>query len=477
MMNCAQSFYFVSAIALVSSAHVYGQKGDKMNVLFIIADDMRPELGCYGIEDIITPHVDRLAEQATVFQNAYCNIPVSGASRASMFTGMYPRYPNRFTAFDASAEKDCPEALSLPECFKRNGYYVVSNGKVFHNITDHAGSWSEAPWRVHPDGYGKDWAEYNKWELWQNGESSRYIHPKTLRGPFCESADVSDTTYIDGRVARKTIADLRRLKDRKEPFFLACGFWKPHLPFNAPKKYWDLYQREQIQLAQNPYRPKALPRQVTSSGEIRGYGKITTTKDEDFQREAKHGYYACVSYIDAQIGLILDELDRLKLTENTIVVILGDHGWHLGEHGFWGKHNLMNHATRAPLIVRVPHCKGGKAEGVVEFVDIYPTLCELCGMSVPDSQLQGKSFVPILQDSGKRTKEYAFVQWKDGYNIVSEKYSSTIWLRGDSVVARMMFDRQSDAAENENKASTESLCKEFEKQEVQIKMKKLRLEK
>ena len=176
-MSSIQSFYFVGVITLVSSAHVYGQKKDKMNVLFIIADDMRPELGCYGIEDIVTPHIDRLAEQATVFQNAYCNIPVSGASRASLFTGVYPCYPERFTAFDANAEKDCPKALSLPECFKKNGYYVISNGKVFHNITDHARSWSEYPWRVYPDGYGKDWAEYNKWELWQNEESSRYIHP------------------------------------------------------------------------------------------------------------------------------------------------------------------------------------------------------------------------------------------------------------------------------------------------------------
>lgn len=475
-MNCTQSFAFVSMLALASSYHVYGQKHDKMNVLFIIADDMRPELGCYGVEGIVTPHVDRLAKQATVFLNAYSNIPVSGASRASLFTGMYPRYPNRFIAFDASAEKDCPEALSLPECFKRDGYYVVSNGKVFHNIKDHVGSWSEAPWRVHPDGYGKDWAEYNKWELWQNEESSRYTHPKTLRGPFCELADVSDTAYVDGRVAQKTIADLRRLKEKKQPFFLACGFWKPHLPFNAPKKYWNLYQRDKIQLARNPYRSKALPKQVSSSGEIRGYGKFTAIKDVAFQREAKHGYYACVSYIDAQIGLILDELDRLGLAENTIVVILGDHGWHLGEHGFWGKHNLMNHATRTPLIVRVPHHKGGQAEGLVEFVDVYPTLCELCGVPVPDDQLQGKSFVPILQDSRERTKEYAFIQWKGGYNIVSEQYSSTIWLKGDTTVGRMIFDRQSDVGENKNKAGYKSLSEEMKKQEALIKTKKLQLE-
>ena len=181
---------------------------------------------------------------------------------------------------------------------------------------------------------------------------------------------------------------------------------------------------------------------------------------EAFQREAKHGYYACVSYIDAQIGLVLDELERLGLAESTIVVILGDHGWHLGEHGFWGKHNLMNHATRAPLIVRVPHCKGGKAGGVVEFVDIYPTLCELCKVPVPEGQLQGKSFVPILQDSEKRIKEYAFVQWQ-----------------GDSVVGRMVFDRQSDVAENENKVGSVSLSEEIKELETQIRIKKLQLEK
>ena len=258
--------------------------------------------------------------------NAYCNIPVSGASRASLLTGVYPSYPSRFVDFDAWADKDCPEAISLPECFKRNGYYVVSNGKVFHNIADNADSWSEAPWRVHPDGYGKDWAEYNKWELWKDDSSARYIHPKTRRGPFCEAADVSDTTYIDGRVAQKTIADLRRLKNMGQPFFLACGFWRPHLPFNAPKRYWALYSRNEIKLADNPFRPEGLPRQVKSSTEIRGYGKFTTTKTEEFQREAKHGYYACVSYIDAQIGLILDELKRVDLAKNTIVVILGDHG-------------------------------------------------------------------------------------------------------------------------------------------------------
>lgn len=453
------------SIAAFCLPAVCAQAQQRMNVLFIIADDLRPELGCYGVTEVITPHVDKLASGATVFQNAYCNIPVSGASRASLLTGMYPHYPSRFTAFDASADKDCPQAVALPQCFRNNGYYAISNGKVFHNIADNADSWSEHPWRLHPDGYGKDWAEYNKWELWQNGESKHSIHPKTGRGPFCESADVPDTAYDDGRVAQQTIADLRRLKEKKEPFFLACGFWKPHLPFNAPKKYWDLYERDKISLAANPYRSKGLPKQVTTSTEIRGYGNVQNLKEECFQREAKHGYYACVSYVDAQIGLILDELEQLGLAKNTIVVLLGDHGWHLGEHGFWGKHNLMNHATRAPLLVKVPGCKGGSAKGVVEFVDIYPTLCELCGVDAPGKQLQGESFVPILRDPNKKTKEHAFIQWGKGMNIVSENYSAALWMQGDSVTGRMLFDRRTDAAENTNiveEKSVKQLLKELE---------------
>lgn len=455
MMKLARisSLGFVTLCLPAVCAHAQ----QRMNVLFIIADDMRPELGCYGVTEVITPHIDKLASGATLFQNAYCNIPVSGASRASLLTGMYPRYPSRFTAFDASADKDCPQAITLPQCFRNSGYYALSNGKVFHNIIDNANSWSEYPWRLHPDGYGKDWAEYNKWEIWQNDASARYIHPKTKRGPFCESADVADTAYDDGQVAQKMIADLRRLKKKKEPFFLACGFWKPHLPFNAPKKYWDLYQRDEVKLAANQYRPKNLPRQVTTSNEIKGYAKLTNLKEEGFQREAKHGYYACVSFIDAQIGLILDELERLNLADNTIVVLLGDHGWHLGEHGFWGKHNLMSHATRAPLLVKVPGCKGGSAKGVVEFVDIYPTLCELCGVDAPEKQLQGESFAPLLRHPERKGKEYAFIQWGKGMNIVSENYSAALWMQGDSVIGRMLFDRRTDVAENTNVVEEESV--------------------
>ncbi len=422
------------------------------NVLLLIADDLRPELGCYGVSQIRTPNIDRLAAGGVLFENAYCNVPVSGASRASLLTGVYPRYPDRFVAFDAWASRDAPDAIPVSQWFTDHGYHTVSNGKVFHNLRDHDSTWSEYPWRVHPEGYGKDWAEYNKWEVWMNDASGRTIHPKTMRGPFCEAAEVPDSAYDDGKGALKTVADLERLRNTGQPFFLACGFWRPHLPFNAPKKYWDLYRRENIPLADNRFRPEGLPKQVQGSREIFAYARVKDTDDEAFQREAKHGYYASVSYVDTQVGLILNALDSLGLADNTIVVLLGDHGWHLGEHTFWGKHNLMDRATRVPLIVRVPGIKPGKVRYTAEFVDLYPTLCELCGLDEPHGQLDGRSLVPSLHGNRKTTGKHAYIQWEGGDNAVNERYNYAEWPERDGN-ARMLFDHKTDPQENRNRAS------------------------
>lgn len=423
------------------------------NVLLLIADDLRPELGCYGVREIKTPNIDRLAASGALFRNAYCNVPVSGASRASLLTGVYPRYPDRFTAFDAWACNDAPEAVPVSRWFTDHGYHTVSNGKIFHNIQDHADSWSEYPWRVHPQGYGKDWAEYNKWELWMNDASGRTIDPKTMRGPFCEAAEVPDSAYDDGKGALRTVADLKRLREAGKPFFLACGFWRPHLPFNAPKKYWDMYRREDIPLAENRFRPEGLPPQVQGSREIFAYARVNDTDDEAFQREAKHGYYASVSYVDAQVGLILDALDSLGLAGNTVVVLLGDHGWHLGEHTFWGKHNLMDRATRVPLIVRAPGMKNGVVRRVVEFVDLYPTLCELCGLDGPEGQLDGTSLVPLLRNPRKALKEHVYVQWEGGDNAVDVRYNYAEWPKRGGTKDRMLFDHRKDPQENRNRAA------------------------
>lgn len=424
----------------------------RMNVLFLMADDMRPELGCYGVEAVKTPNIDRLAKSGVVFQNAYCNIPVSGASRASLLTGVYPHYPDRFVHYSARAAQDCPEAIPLSEWFTSHDYYTVSNGKVFHHIDDHADSWSESPYRTFPEGYDVYWAEYNRWELWQNETSARSIHPRTKRGPFCEWADVPDTAYDDGKLALKTISDLKRLKQQAKPFFLACGFWKPHLPFNAPKKYWDLYDRTTIPQPSNRFRPEGLPAQVSNSKEIYAYARTTTPEDIYFQQEAKHGYYACLSYVDAQIGKVLDALDELGLADHTIVVLLGDHGWHLGEHNFLGKHNLMDRATHVPLIVRVPGLEHGKTQAMVEFVDLYPTLCELCGLPYPENQLDGTSFLPVLKDLKRQTKQAVYIQWEGGENVVDERYNYAEWKRKGQIVDRMLFDHRKDPEENANRA-------------------------
>ena len=462
--------FFCGTACCISSILRAQQDASQMNVLFIMADDMRPELGCYGVDVVKTPNMDRLAASGVLFQNAYCNIPVSGASRASLLTGVYPHYPDRFISFSAYASKDCPEAIPISGWFTRNGYHTISDGKVFHHISDHADSWSEPPYRNHPDGYDVYWAEYNKWELWMNSESGKTVNPKTMRGPFCESADVPDTAYDDGKLANRAIRDLKRMKEAGKPFFLACGFWKPHLPFNAPKKY--LYKREEIPLATNRFRPEGLPEQVRNSSEIYAYARVADTSDIDFQREVKHGYYACLSYVDAQIGKVLDALDELGLANNTIVVLLGDHGWHLGEHNFLGKHNLMDRSTHVPLIVRVPGLKKGKTKSMVEFVDLYPTLCELCHLPIPKNQLDGTSFVPILTNLKAKIKDQVYIQWEGGDNAVSNRYNYAEWKQKEKIHSRMLFDHHIDPEENKNRVNERKYRSEINKLSSFLKAKK-----
>ena len=463
--------------AAAFSPSVLGAK-ELPNIIYIVTDQQTASaMSCMGNTDVQTPNMDRLAASGVLFQNAYCNIPVSGASRASLLTGVYPHYPDRFISFSAYASKDCPEAIPISGWFTRNGYHTISDGKVFHHISDHADSWSEPPYRNHPNGYDVYWAEYNKWELWMNSESGKTINPKTMRGPFCESADVPDTAYDDGKLANRAIRDLKRMKEAGKPFFLACGFWKPHLPFNAPKKYWDLYKREEIPLATNRFRPEGLPEQVRNSSEIYAYARVADTSDIDFQREVKHGYYACMSYVDAQIGKVLDALDELGLSDNTIVVLLGDHGWNLGEHDFIGKHNLMNTSTHVPLIVRVPGMKKGKTKSMVEFVDLYPTLCELCKLPVPAEQLSGQSFAGVFKNLKAKTKGEVYIQWEGGDNAVDRRYSYAEWMKGDVKKASMLFDHRIDGKENKNRVDEKKYKNKVESLSSFIRIKKSSLKK
>ena len=447
--------------ALLSASCLYlssMQAQERKNVLFIVVDDLRPELGCYGSEAVITPNIDRLASESVVFQRAYCNVPVSGASRSSLLTGAYPDISKgRFVDAETWSQKDLPGVVTLPQAFKNAGYYTMSVGKVFHHFMDRTDSWSENPWIVSPA--SGDWALYNKWNVWKNEIPENELHPKSHRGPYCEGADAPESCYEDNMIANKAVAELGRLKDKDQPFFLAVGFRKPHLPFIAPKKYWDLYKREEIKIADNRYRSENLPEQVQSSREIFQYTHVDNTSDVNFHREARHAYYACVSFIDAQVGIVLDELKRLGLDENTIVVLFGDHGWHLGEHDFWGKHTLFNQATHAPFMVSCPGGARGNSQSIVEFVDIYPSLCEACHVSKPN-HLQGRSFLPILKNPKKKHRDYAFIQWGKGVNLVTPDYSYAQWYdKSQNIVGEMLFDHRNDPQENKNVAGSKKYQK------------------
>ncbi|MEX0792058.1 MAG: sulfatase, partial [Pirellulaceae bacterium] len=302
---------------------------EKPNVLFIAVDDLRPELNCYGKSHIHSPNIDRLAAQGTLFERAYCMVPTCGASRASLMTGIRPA-PNRFVGYLARADKDAPGMTTLNTHFKNAGYRTLSQGKIFHNPADNAKGWSQPAWRPQQGSLA--------YQLDASRKAQKENTQGRGRGPAYESAAAPDEDYADGQIALQAIDQLRELKERDEPFFLAVGFFKPHLPFVCPQKYWDLYDADQIELPETYHRPQNAPgAAIHTSGELRSYAGIPAKGpvSDETAKQMIHGYYACVSFIDAQVGKILNELEQLGLAEDTIVVFWGDHGWSLGEHTLW----------------------------------------------------------------------------------------------------------------------------------------------
>lgn len=419
----------------------------KTNVLFIAVDDLRPELGCYGAGHIHSPNIDKLAATGTLFLNAYCNVPVCGASRASLLTGLRPTL-TRFKTYLSRSDEEAPEAITLPGLFKANGYTTISNGKVFHNANDSKDDWDEV-WRIGnitPRDYITE-------------ENIRLDTTANLRGYPFERTPATDTAYKDGKMTEKAIADLKRLKENGRPFFLAVGYLKPHLPFNAPQKYWDLYPEESIQLPDNRFQPTDVPAQALHNfGELRHYAGVPKTGlvSDSLARTLIHGYYACVSYTDALIGKLLDALAELDLDKNTIVILWGDHGWNLYEHGLWCKHCNYRTSLKAPIILRTPgQPEAYRRDEMVEFVDIYPTLAELCGLPAP-GHLQGNSLVPLISDDKVEWKDRVESVWQNGFTYTSRTHAYTEWrTENDSIVARMLFDHVTDPGENVNIAGKE----------------------
>ncbi len=436
----------------------------RLNVLFIAVDDLRPEFGAYGSTQIHSPNLDRLARSGMTFDRAYCQQAVCSPSRSSLLTGARPdttRVWDLVTHFRTAM----PDVVTLPQHFKDNGYFVQGMGKLYHGGYNDPQSWS-VPWGTPKT---VTYALPENQERLKNSQQLRRqgASEEGARGPAFEAADVPDNTFQDGAVADLAVSTLRDLSKRDQPFWLGVGFIKPHLPFVAPKKYWDLYDPKKIALASNPFRAKDSPEfAVLPGGELRNYRDIPQGPiPDDLARQLKHGYYAAISYTDAQIGRLLDELDRLQLREKTIIVLWGDHGWKLGEHGAWCKHSNVENDTHAPLIISAPGMKtsGKHSSSLVEFVDIYPTLAELAGLSLP-AHLEGVSLVPVLRDPKRSVKTAAFSQYPRpnkgerlmGYSMRTDRYRFTRWmLRSDltKVVAVELYDHRSDPQENTNIAS------------------------
>lgn len=443
----------------------------KPNVLLICVDDLKPLLGCYGDAQVKSPTIDRLAARAVRFDRAYCNQAVCSPSRNALLTG---RRPQTLGIYDLATNfrKAAPDAITLPQFFKQNGWRTEAMGKIFHvghgNHEDDA-SWTVPHWSPRNGQPGGGYALPENRPSQQTREEARFanakLDPSTLpKGAPTECADVPDSTYADGMIADEAIARLRAAKDKPEqPFFIAVGFIRPHLPFVAPKKYWDLYQRDQFHPHPIQSPPEGAPSFAPQfGGELRQYSDIPDTGplDAEKQKLLIHGYHASVSYMDAQLGRVLDTFDALGLASNTIVVLWGDHGWHLGDHGMWCKHTNYEQAGRIPFMVLVPGLKPGVAgHTMVESVDLYPTLCELAGLPAP-KELDGISFAPALRDPSVQVDNVAIHVYPRGERlgraVRTERYRLVEWKKpGDPAESAILelYDYEKDPDETRNIAA------------------------
>lgn len=444
-------FTFVFSFLFVCLLSADSQKTP--HILFIAVDDLRPELNCYGAERSISPNIDRLAAMGTLYENAYVQVPVCGASRASLMAGMYPtekRFTWYGTRFDRPTSnqwgKSCtgaPNIPDIPEWFKENGYKTFSMGKIYHYANDNEQAWD----LIDRVGY------FKAYQLPENQGKS----------PAYESAPVEYNAYPTGIMTDKIIQQMRDAKDSDQPHFFTAGFSKPHLPFVAPKKYWDLYDAEDLTLPSNyTFFPKDAPSSANSEwGELRNmYDDIPSDGPVSDAMALKliHGYLACVSYTDDMIGKLLDELESLEMLDDTIVILWGDHGFQLGDHTLWCKHTLFETSMHAPLIISAPgYGSGQRVNSLVEMVDIYPTLCELAGLELP-THLQGKSLVPTMEDPNTTHKKAIYGRYHAGETVRTERFQYSEWSNGD----KMLYDHKKDPNEDINVVANPKYAKVVE---------------
>jgi uncharacterized sulfatase len=417
-----------------------------LNVLFIAVDDMNNDLGCYGQPLVQSPNIDRLARRGVKFDRAYCQFPLCSPSRSSLMTGLRPSTTRVFN-LQYHFRTGLPDVVTLPQLFKNHGYYAARVGKIYHygNPNDIGTSGLDDPpsWDhvVNPAGRDKTVLE---------NDIINYTPKRGLGSAMCFLADKQgrDEEHTDGKVALEGIKLIEEHKDK--PFFLAVGFYKPHTPYVAPSKYFEPYPMDRIQLPEvGAAPPKDVPRPALGSTQPWPYFGVT----RDQARECKQAYYAAISFVDAQIGKVLDAVDRHQLWDNTVVVFWSDHGYHLGEHGLWMKQSLFEESARVPLIIVAPGAKGnGKVcPRAVEFVDLYPTLADLAGLTPPKG-LEGVSLRPLLDDPEKARDRPAFTQVQrgsfPGYSVRTERWRYTEW--DDGKQGAQLYDHDADPHELHN---------------------------
>ena len=456
-------FSFVFCLVLFGSGLVSAneerKQGPHKNVLIVFVDDLRPELGCYGVDLIKSPSIDQLASEGVLFERAYCQQALCAPSRISMMAGQYPDHTGICDLF-TPLRKVNKTALTLPQYFKQRGFVTASFGKVYHHLRDDKENWSEIP--VPPEAKYADPATLQAIETRVKEAQNQKLGIDEIRsaakGPATENYETADEGYRDGVVAQQAIESLQ--KNKGKPFFMCVGFAKPHLPFAAPKRYWDLYQRDQFAVPSRT-RPSDAPNLAfTIWGELRGYRGIPQEGElsDEMTRKLRHGYAASVSFADAQVGKVMAELDRLGLREDTIVILWGDHGYKLGDYGAWCKHTNFELDARVPLIVSAPgQSHGRRSKALVEVVDIFPTVASMSGGRIPES-CDGKSLEPLLKNPQADFKPFALTQYQRGstmgYSMRNDRYRYTEWIQAGTkrVVARELYDHRDTNTPDRNLA-------------------------
>lgn len=486
-------FYPFVMLALLTAIGCSGpNEKQKPNILFISIDDLRPSLGVYDDPVAVTPNIDRLAGEGMTFRRTFTQVAVCAPSRASLMTGIRPDSTRVWHLGDKFRDIN-PNTVTMPQYFSKFGYHTVNLGKIFHNYMPDSVSWDEPDLR--PVRYvRKDWLKRDGETFYISKEvnESQAIKRDSLlklrpvryadgwnTGPAWEKADVHDTMYYDGAQTKLAIETLTRLSKKDQPFYMGLGYFRPHLPFAVPKKYWDLYDPNEIPLAANPEIPEGAPlHTMNSMYELRHYdgfnhiGHPTSSyrMSEDTARILKHGYYASVSYIDALLGDLIAHMKKIGIYENTIIILWGDHGWKLGDHNSWGKMTNYNIDLKVPMIIRYPDQKnrGAQTFEITELVDMFPSLCELAGVDIPE-YMQGTSFVPLIEQPDLAWKKAAFSQFHRrprhsadgkrymGYSINTKKYHYIEWYTWDpqtgtrgELVDTELYDSENDPTETMN---------------------------